>query len=113
MRALFDVNVLIARFDPAHVHHERAHRWWKLNKTSGWASCPLTENGFVRILSQPKYPNTIPTRDALRRLIAEFPFPGSKERERNTGSFFKWSGGDGFSSPSERGRTTQQERNEP
>ncbi len=68
MRALFDVNVLIALFDPAHVHHERAHRWWKLNKASGWASCPLTENGFVRILSQPKYPNAIPTHDALRRL---------------------------------------------
>ena len=68
MRALFDVNVLIALFDPEHVHHERAHQWWKLNKASGWASCPLTENGFVRILSQPKYPNAIPTNDALRLL---------------------------------------------
>ena len=68
MRALFDVNVLIALFDPDHVHHERAHAWWKGNKASGWASCPLTENGFVRILSQPKYPNAISTQDAIRRL---------------------------------------------
>jgi toxin-antitoxin system PIN domain toxin len=68
MRALFDINVLIALFDPAHVHHERAHGWWKQNKASGWASCPLTENGFVRILSQPKYPNPIAAQDAIRRL---------------------------------------------
>ncbi|MGH9320926.1 MAG: TA system VapC family ribonuclease toxin [Vicinamibacteria bacterium] len=68
MRALFDVNALIALFDPAHVHHERAHSWWKQNKASGWASCPLTENGFVRILSQPKYPNAIPAHDAILRL---------------------------------------------
>lgn len=68
MRALFDINVLIALFDPSHVHHERAHAWWRQNKASGWASCPLTENGLVRILSQPKYPNAISTRDAIRRL---------------------------------------------
>lgn len=68
MRALFDVNVLIALFDPAHVHHERAHAWWKRNKAAGWASCPLTENGFVRILSQPKYPNAIPVNEAIQRL---------------------------------------------
>jgi toxin-antitoxin system PIN domain toxin len=68
VRALFDVNVLIALFDPQHIHHERAHSWWKSNRGSGWASCPLTENGFVRILSQPKYPNSISARDAIRRL---------------------------------------------
>jgi predicted nucleic acid-binding protein len=50
VRALFDVNVLIALFDPAHVHHESAHAWWKANQSSGWATCPLTENGFVRVL---------------------------------------------------------------
>jgi uncharacterized protein len=56
MRALFDVNVLIALFQPDHVHHQRAHRWWETNQHLGWASCPIVENGFVRILSQPKYP---------------------------------------------------------
>lgn len=56
MRALFDVNVLIALFQPDHVHHQRVHQWWEKNQKSGWASCPITENGFVRILSQPKYP---------------------------------------------------------
>jgi uncharacterized protein len=56
MRALFDVNVLIALFQPDHIHHQRAHQWWEANQNLGWASCPITENGFVRILSQPKYP---------------------------------------------------------
>lgn len=56
MRALFDVNVLIALFQPDHIHHTRVHQWWETNQHQGWASCPITENGFVRIISQPKYP---------------------------------------------------------
>jgi uncharacterized protein len=55
MRSLLDVNVLIALFDPDHVFHERAHRWWDEHAGQGWASCPITENGFVRIMSQPTY----------------------------------------------------------
>jgi len=55
MRALPDVNVLIALFDAAHQHHDRAHQWFEANLPHGWASCPLTENGVVRILSNPRY----------------------------------------------------------
>ena len=55
MRALLDVNVLIALLDPDHAFHERGHRWWGTNAKSGWASCPLTENGVVRIMSNPAY----------------------------------------------------------
>jgi toxin-antitoxin system PIN domain toxin len=53
--ALLDVNVLIALFDPDHVHHEAAHGWFGTHHSSGWAICPLTENGVVRILSNPAY----------------------------------------------------------
>jgi len=53
--ALLDVNVLIALFDPDHVHHEAAHAWFAAHRPSGWATCPLTENGLVRILSNPAY----------------------------------------------------------
>lgn len=53
--ALLDVNLLIALFDPDHVHHEPAHRWFGAQRTAGWATCPLTENGLVRILSNPSY----------------------------------------------------------
>jgi hypothetical protein len=55
MRALLDVNVLIALLDPDHAFHDRSHAWWKANARSGWASCPLTENGVVRVMSNPAY----------------------------------------------------------
>ena len=51
--ALLDVNVLVALFDPAHVHHEVAHDWFANHRGRGrgWATCPLTENGFVRAVA--------------------------------------------------------------
>lgn len=55
MRALLDINVIIALFDPDHAFHERAHGWWATHGRDGWASCPLTENGSVRIMSNPGY----------------------------------------------------------
>jgi toxin-antitoxin system PIN domain toxin len=55
MRALLDVNVLIALFDPDHSLHDRAHTWWARNSSHGWASCPITEIGIVRIMSHPAY----------------------------------------------------------
>ena len=51
--ALLDVNVLIALFDADHSHHEIAHDWFADNRTLGWATCPLTENGFLRVLGNP------------------------------------------------------------
>jgi toxin-antitoxin system PIN domain toxin len=57
MRSLLDINVLIALIDPDHVSHTVAKTWWVLNREQGWASCPLTQNGCVRIVSQPAYPN--------------------------------------------------------
>jgi len=55
VRALLDINVCIALLDPNHVFHERAHVWWSANHKQGWASCPLTEKGVVRIMSNPSY----------------------------------------------------------
>ena len=46
--ALLDVNVLLALFDPEHVHHDIAHDWFAESCTGRWASCPVTENGFLR-----------------------------------------------------------------
>ena len=50
---LLDVNVLIALFEPSHVHHEPAHDWFADNAADGWATCPVTETGFVRVLANP------------------------------------------------------------
>ena len=55
MRALFDVNMLLVLFDQAHELRPRALAWWLQNEQHGWASCPITQNGFVRIISQPTY----------------------------------------------------------
>ncbi|MDB5972917.1 MAG: PilT protein [Hydrocarboniphaga sp.] len=68
MRALLDVNVLIALLDAAHVHHRAAGEWLAANVAHGWASCPLTQNGCLRILSQPRYPNAVPLAEAAARL---------------------------------------------
>ena len=58
MTYLLDVNVLIALIDPAHVAHDAAHAWFEGVGHESWATCPLTENGVIRIVSHPKYPNS-------------------------------------------------------
>jgi len=70
MRALLDINVLIALFDQAHVFNDRAHQWLESNLVSGVATCPLTENGLVRILSHPGYSKlyALTPTEAMRRL---------------------------------------------
>ena len=65
MRALLDINVLLALADAAHQHHERARDWLIGRAEHGWASCPLTQNGFIRILSQPGYPRPVPVATAI------------------------------------------------
>jgi toxin-antitoxin system PIN domain toxin len=54
---LLDVNVLLPLVDPRHIHHAAAHQWFGDKARLTWATCPITENGFVRVLSQPAYPN--------------------------------------------------------
>lgn len=82
MATLLDVNVLVALFDPVHAHHEAAHKWFNPNRESGWATCPLTENGLVRIISNPSYPGRRTTiQDAIQRLT----------RFRESGNHTFWS----------------------
>ncbi len=51
MIGLPDVNVLVALAWPNHVHHEQAREWFAANHSNGWATCPVTESGFVRVSS--------------------------------------------------------------
>jgi len=60
MRALLDINVLIALLDAAHVNHSQAMNWLEGSAHYGWASCPLTQNGCIRIMSNPGYPDPLP-----------------------------------------------------
>lgn len=70
MRALLDVNVLIALLDSDHVHYARAKAWLKENIRHGWASCPLTQNGCIRVMSLPGYPHALPAAAVAERLAA-------------------------------------------
>lgn len=68
MRALLDINVLLALLDSDHVDHQRAKGWISREIQHGWASCALTQNGFVRIISQPRYPSPVSPFEAVERL---------------------------------------------
>jgi uncharacterized protein len=57
-RYLLDVNVLIALVDPAHVQHDSVHDWFGRTGSKAFATCPITENGLLRIVGHPKYPNS-------------------------------------------------------
>jgi toxin-antitoxin system PIN domain toxin len=58
--ALLDVNILTALLWSAHEHHDAAHRWFGARGSARWATCSLTQLGFVRIVSNPAF-----SRDAL------------------------------------------------
>lgn len=68
---LLDVSVLLAIHDHGHVHHQRANDWFGRMSAGGWATCPITENGFIRIASNPKYPRLDGGPDVLARLLEE------------------------------------------
>lgn len=51
MIVLLDVNVLVALAWPNHVQHEAAMQWFRENRAAGWATCPVTQSGFVRASS--------------------------------------------------------------
>ena len=71
MIALLDVNMLVALFDHEHVHHLTAHDWFADNGDSGWASCPITENGALRVLASPQFQLHIPL-GKLANLLRRF-----------------------------------------
>ncbi len=58
MTFLLDVNVLIALIDPGHVALDDAHGWFEATGHAAWATCPITENGVLRIVGNQKYPNS-------------------------------------------------------
>ncbi len=70
MRALPDVNLLVALADMDHQHHSRAMAWVDGLGTDGWATCAITENGMVRIVSQSSYPHAVSPLTATRILEA-------------------------------------------
>ena len=58
-----------ALLDSDHLHHVRARAWLKENIKAGWASCPLTQNGRIPIMSQPGYPGALPGAKARHLVV--------------------------------------------
>ena len=88
---MLDVGVLVALFDPAHVHHELVHIWLEANRSNGWATCAATENGFARVVAHPAYPGgqtTVGEAFRLLRIFAESGdhhfWPGSTSLRRES-----------------------------
>jgi uncharacterized protein len=72
MRFLLDVNLLIALIDPFHVSHEPAVRWFDSVGQHSWATCPITENGVIRIVGSASYANSPGTPATVAGLMKEF-----------------------------------------
>lgn len=74
---LLDVNVLVALAWDSHVHHVEARRWFGRSAADGWATCSVTESGFVRVSSNPKALSTpISVNDAVAVLAGMRSAPG-------------------------------------
>lgn len=76
MRALLDVSLLLALFDADHSHRPKAKSWWAAEHGHGWASCPLTQNGFIRIISGSGYLRRLPTAQAITLLAEQIALGG-------------------------------------
>ncbi|MHB8502001.1 MAG: TA system VapC family ribonuclease toxin [Candidatus Acidiferrales bacterium] len=76
---LLDVNVLIAMAWPTHSAHKKVQDWLSRHAREGWATCPLTQTAFVRILSNPAFsPNALAPGDAVILLQANLSHPAHR-----------------------------------
>ena len=71
-RYLLDLNTLLALLDPRHVFHEAAHHWVETTPGLRFLTCPLVQNGVVRIASQSAYPNALGTAAEVCEVVAAF-----------------------------------------
>ncbi|CAN5237814.1 type II toxin-antitoxin system VapC family toxin [soil metagenome] len=71
-RYLLDVNALLALLDPQHVFHDAAHQWAARLPDMRWLTCPLVQNGVIRVASQSAYPNHLGTASAVREVLQAF-----------------------------------------
>lgn len=69
---LLDVNVILALIDPAHEHHAMARGWAARKPDATWLTCPLVQNGVLRVSAQPAYSLSPRTAAAVRRAMEAF-----------------------------------------
>jgi uncharacterized protein len=68
---LLDVNVLLALAWPNHVHHQAAHAWFNKHHSKGWATCSITQLGFVRLSSHPKFTHHFKSPQEATKVLEE------------------------------------------
>jgi uncharacterized protein len=69
--ALLDMNALLALLIENHEFHRTVAAWFARNEKSGWSTCPVTQQGFVRIVSNPAYMRPSPKIGAAIQLLAK------------------------------------------
>lgn len=72
MIALLDVNFLIALTDQNHVHYSLAVSYFKKAMRDGWATCPIVENGFLRITGSPNYPSGTHSPEKAKQVLSAY-----------------------------------------
>ena len=82
MTALLDTNVLLALAWPNHQHHALAHRWFSREAGRGWATCSVTELGFIRLASNPAYTSEAVRPEEAASLLSRF-------RDRSSHRFWR------------------------
>jgi toxin-antitoxin system PIN domain toxin len=76
---LLDVNVLVALMWPAHEAHARVQQWFGRSSREGWATCPFTQAGFVRIVTNPAFsPDFVTPQEAVKSLEAHLKNPSHR-----------------------------------
>lgn len=76
---LLDVNVMVSLLWPDHEFHTRAQRWFTRNAEQGWATCVITQAGFVRVVSNRAFSGrAVPPQDALEVLRGSLQHPGHR-----------------------------------
>jgi toxin-antitoxin system PIN domain toxin len=75
---LLDINVLLALMDLDHAQHDLVAGWFEPVADAGWATCAITQNGFIRIVSQGGYANPVTTTEAIARLAGAVSDPAHR-----------------------------------
>lgn len=71
-RYLLDLNTLLALLDPQHIHHDAAHHWVETTPSLRFLTCPLVQNGVIRVASQKAYPNSLGNAAVVHAILSTF-----------------------------------------
>ena len=72
MRYLLDVNLVLSLLDTKHAFHDSAHQWFETRGPLTFLTCPIVQNGFIRIASQVRYPNRLGHAGEVRAFLQRF-----------------------------------------